>query len=388
VAAGPDGWVKRSHTKKEQGLKIFFVDVGQGDGALVEADGRRYLIDGGPNMSLMRYLTGWQYRWALRANPPQQVHFDGVFVSHFDADHYAGLTPILADSRFTFGSIWHNGIARFVSAKAKRPAGHDSDLGQRSTDRKLLLTHFDDIQSAKDLLTAGGLQTTFRKFLQAVVKADTEGRIRPEAGQPKLARLEQSDDPLIAHADSPFRIRALGPVFDRENGQPACTWLGSSSHTRNGHSLILRLEYGNQSALMTGDLNEQSHHHLLARYTPAQRQLLAVDVAKSCHHGSSEYLTEFVRDIGAPATVISSGDNENYAHPRADAMGVVAKTSRADHPLIFSTELARSVRSGEDVLYGMINARTDGQTWTLAQMKEKRSGTDVWDSYQVPFVHV
>ena len=69
--------------------------------------------------------------------------------------------------------------------------------------------------------------------------------------------------------------------------------------------------------------------------------------------------------------------------PQADAIGCAGKYSRGDRPEVFFTELVRSVRSGGDILYGMINCRTDGNNIVLAQMKEARKGSDVWDSYLV-----
>lgn len=389
VTAGKDGWIRREDTSSRLGMKVFFVDVGQGDGCLVEVGDKRYLVDGGPNSNLLRYLAGYQYTYLLRATPPKQVHFDAVFISHFDADHYAGITKIIADPRFTFGTIWHNGIARFQTKKAKRPGEYDTDLGTRTADETHLLTLCDDYDSLIALQVKGGLQATFNKFVEACRKAEAEGRLIPPNGAPKLARLDITTPSLETHdvQGVPFEIEVLGPVINEISGQPAAEWFSGSSHTRNGHSLVLRFQYGQNSCLLTGDLNEESQHHLMHNLSDAKLSRLGVDVAKSCHHGSSDYLTSFNKLVGAPATVISSGDNENYAHPRADAIGSVAKTSRSDFPLIFSTELARSIKSGEDVMYGMIQARSDGTKWVMAQMKEKAAYADLWDSYTLPYTH-
>jgi len=67
-------------------LKMFFVDVGQGDGVLIEFGNKKILVDAGPNINLKNYLTGWQYSYLLHAN--KKIHFDYVFISHFDYDHY------------------------------------------------------------------------------------------------------------------------------------------------------------------------------------------------------------------------------------------------------------------------------------------------------------
>jgi hypothetical protein len=84
------------------------------------------------------------------------------------------------------------------------------------------------------------------------------------------------------------------------------------------------------------------------------------------------------------ATVISSGDNEAYAHPRADAIGCAGKYARGIRPLVFSTELARSVDlRTKRILYGLINLRCDGTDIFISQMKEKHTGGNVWDSYKI-----
>lgn len=377
VTAGPDGWVERDELRDDCGLKIFFVDVGQGDGVLVEAPGRRLLIDGGPNTNLRRYLRGYQYRHLLDAGA--SVHIDTVFVSHFDADHFKGLTDLLEDDDFTFGDVFHNGIARFSSRRSDRPSGYNEDLGRVSNG--VLRTTFNDLDDARALLAAGGLQSSFRKFLQAAVDAEAAGRLG------SLRRLTVRNGTVPGYPpSSDFTIEVLGPVPRLGSGTIDWPWFSSSSQTRNGHSLVLKLRYGDgngneRTFLLGGDLNSESEDWLIAHY--GQQNPFRVDVAKSCHHGSADFTVEFMDRMSPFATVISSGDNESYAHPRAEAVGCAGRYSRGTRPLVFSTELARSVRSGGDILYGLINCRSDGSRVVFAQMKERATGADIWDSYEL-----
>jgi hypothetical protein len=110
--------------------------------------------------------------------------------------------------------------------------------------------------------------------------------------------------------------------------------------------------------LLGGDLNVLAEKYLLEHYTgetisprTAQdeerlvkkaRRVFESDFAKSCHHGSADFTEYFLQAINAHATVISSGDDEPHAHPRADTLGTVGKHSRGRRSSIFSTELARS----------------------------------------------
>jgi hypothetical protein len=109
-----------------------------------------------------------------------------------------------------------------------------------------------------------------------------------------------------------------------------------------------------------------------------------VDIAKSCHHGSSDFTVEFMSLVSPWASVISSGDNESFSHPRADAIGCAGKYARGARPLVFSTELARStdLKKGK-ILFGMINCRCNGKDIYMSQMKEAGADSDLWDSYQV-----
>lgn len=378
---GPDGWVREEDTRPDMGMKMFFIDVGQGDACLVEAPGVRMLIDGGPMRNTRSYLAGWKYKWLLKAG--YRVKFDALFVTHFDADHFVGLTKIIEDSRFEFDAIYHNGIARFHGTKSKRPAGYDTDLGKtnRSNNpnekRETLLTSFDDVESAQQLLAQGGLMRAFRKFLEAVVLAHQQGRLGD------LKRLTNRDGHVPGvGAGNDLKIDVLGPVTKSPTGPSLFQWFKDSSHTRNGHSIVLKFSYGNRSVLVGGDLNTESERYLLAHYRPENP--FTADTTKSCHHGSSEFDVEFLKAIQPYATVVSSGDNENYSHPRADALGCAGRHSRGERPLVFSTELARSYRSADDIHYGLINLRTDGDQMMLAQMLEKRRGTDLWDAYVLP----
>ena len=219
---------------------------------------------------------------------------------------------------------------------------------------------------------------------------------------------------------SEVRIRVLGPIVETFDGSRGLRFLsGSESITRTGHSVLYRVELGQVwIPAATGDLNTTAQRLLLSDPPPDE---FAVDVAKGCHHGADDVDIGFVKAMAARATVISSGDNEDYAHPRPRVMGASAKYGRegvdldneAVAPLLYSTELARSVRLGftdkvragtpaetfppevvdvrdQDrrfrdlertplsfgLVYGLVNVRTDGERILLATLEEKGSAFD------------
>jgi len=177
--------------------------------------------------------------------------------------------------------------------------------------------------------------------------------------------------------DKDIRIQVIGPVIETDNGGEAgLRRLGSHGETKNGHSVVLRLTFGNTRVLLGGDLNIPSEKLLLetlvGREMPKKpkkkksqsaeaaeaahkkfvedshkfigdaRNLIEVDVAKSCHHGSADFSSLFLEAVHPVATVISSGDSEPHSHPRAETLGAIGLASRGERPLIYSTELARS----------------------------------------------
>jgi hypothetical protein len=101
-------------------LQVAFVDVQQGDGALVQTpSGKLITIDGGENQLFARFLAG-----RLRdTSPAARRRIDAMVVTHGDADHFAGLSEIreseteedLADHKRLFihpERVFHNGLVK------------------------------------------------------------------------------------------------------------------------------------------------------------------------------------------------------------------------------------------------------------------------------------
>jgi competence protein ComEC len=380
-AFGIEGWIEKTHLGDSPGLKIFFVDVGQGDGALIEAgndtDGVKILIDGGPGDNLSRYLSKWQYKYYFDRG--EKVHFDYVFISHFDKDHYQGLIDIINDGHYTFGTIFHNGIAKFNNEKETFPAEYNTELGRRTKveNVRYLITRFDTIDDFTNLKNKGGMLDLLEKFEFAVKNAKQQGRLKD------FKRVDHTSSiDAVQINNKAFEIEILGPVTTKLNNEVCYKYFEDEAHTINGHSIVLKIKYGNRTFLFGGDLNIPSEDHLLQHYNT--NNPFEADVAKSCHHGASEFTTSFMAKLNPLATVISSGDNETFSHPRADAIGCAGKYTRSERPLVFSTELARSTNVETDkVKYGMINLRCNGDNIIMAQMKEAFQAGRVWDLYEL-----
>jgi competence protein ComEC len=383
VAFGKEGWIEKTTLGDSPALKCFYADVGQGDGALLEVgndtNGLKIIIDGGPNDNLSRYLSKWQYKYYFDNN--KKVHLDYIFISHFDKDHYQGLIDIINDEHYTIGTIYHSGIAKFNNEKVDFPDEYNTELGKKTKKGAdyFLVTSFDSLTEFNALKQKGGMLDLQEKFLTAVNNAQVQGRLGD------FKRLDYTSATIKKSINQKeFSIEILGPVTAEITDKLAFKFFDDEAHTINGHSLVLKITYGSRSFLFGGDLNIPSEEHLLEHYNGSNP--FEVDVAKSCHHGASEFTTDFMEKLNPFATVISSGDNESYSHPRADAIGCAGKYTKSKRPLVFSTELARSTSESTDrIKYGMINMRCDGENIIMAQMKEAVSSGSVWDLYEENF---
>lgn len=380
---GKGGWVRKADTRDTPALKVFVVDVGQGDGLIIEGPGKRVLIDGGPSKGYYNFLR--HRYWPIIAGG-DTVHFDAVVVSHPDMDHFKGLTYALRDPDFTFGTVYHNGIIRYNDEK---PAGQPFDLGTLNSAGDSLIETFDDLDEAGGLVDGGELMATFKDFWTAAWNANVDGRLD---GARRITNRNSTLPGFGTSDPEKLRIEVLGPVPTSQSGTvryrafpdphdyPSMT--ASSSHTRNGHSLVLKVIFGDHSFLLGGDLNIPAEKHLLAHYGSANP--FRVTVAKSCHHGSSDFSVNYLKKVKPYVNVVSSGDNKSFDHPTADAIGAAARWTRGTIPLLFSTELGRA-NSSSGIHYGLINLRSNGKELVAAQMKEQHRRADVWDSFTVPW---
>lgn len=132
---------------KNDVLKVNFVDVQQGDAAVIESpDGKVILVDGGDNQLFARYLAG-RFR-ETTANNPQPI--ECLLVTHGDADHFAGLTEIYKSETNKTGRkrffmqpkrYYHNGIVKRPGKKNGKSVPDLELLGPTNTSgAKLHLT--------------------------------------------------------------------------------------------------------------------------------------------------------------------------------------------------------------------------------------------------------
>ena len=394
---GDNGWIIKSSITENRLLEVNFIDIGQGDGChIVTPDDEIILIDAGEGKNMHRFLS-WRYNlWKRKVvgvdgitladssiRPPLEI--DHVLISHPDRDHYFGFNDIFESGKLDIKKVYHNGIVErpipVQAADLIYPSG--DDLGGYFEDggEKYL---FDIVTSNTEMKRLLLEHSTSRKQYISTLRKGLESN--PRLKFESLSKAKKFLDSFDSTRDLTLRI--LAPITERKTcrGSRRTTLrkLGNEGVTKNGHSVVLRLEYGEFKMILGGDLNTQSQDYLVQKYantdkavsqldksisglkekentlTAAERMQLEdsliererlvlkvrkeweADVVKACHHGSHHFSESFLRILNACTTIISSGDNESHSHPRPDALGAFGKYGRGNRPLIFSTELARS----------------------------------------------
>lgn len=161
---------------------------------------------------------------------------------------------------------------------------------------------------------AGGLAAILRRFRVrelwengiADPLAEELGRLAARQGTVRR-RLAAGDRIWLGAV--PFTV--LNPPTPPLTGSPR----GPASD-ENNNSLVLRLEWGLASFLLTGDVEQEGEAELLARRRPLDHLVLKV-----AHHGSRYSTTEEFLKAGRPAlAVISAGRRNPFNHPTPEVV--------------------------------------------------------------------
>jgi competence protein ComEC len=390
---GGEGYVEPADITRHRHLEIFFIDVSQGDGILIQTpEDRRILIDAGESDDAHEFIRN-KYRLD---KPNNYIDFDAIVATHSDADHTKGLLKILADPKVAVKRFYHNGLFRRTD-KAQDPGPHQGNRVYGLTDRPnptdspaltpLMKNLIKAVDKAEKNLP-GVVQKM--KDLGRRVDVPQEGFVckRLDAAQRFLPPYDNPEKPLV--------IEVLWPRSAIQEGQPSYPWYGDAGKTVNGNSVVLGVRHGNQRVLLTGDLNAASMDDLLNEYptTPGTPHPLEAHVYKAAHHGSQDFSLPFLQAVKPDAAVISSGDDRNdiHGHPRAVLLGTITRYSRCEKPAVFSTELAAcftplskkeqaQFKSSKAQLYersiqGIIHLRSNGERLYLGSVHGRKSPSD------------
>jgi competence protein ComEC len=257
------------------GLTVTFLDVGQGDAAVVELPtGEVWLIDAGgrPGPGNLASQTGPGRVVAAALAARGHDHVDLAIVSHPHPDHYLGLLAVA--ERTPIHELW-------VAASAE-PAPPCAGPTCWST--------------VLDRLRAAG----------TVVRTPPLGLARVGAG---------------------VGLTVLAPTYHPT--PPALVAAADPVRSVNDNSLVVMVSYRGRRVLFLGDVEEEGELALVDQLGP-------VEVVKVAHHGSATSSSPaLVAAVAARWAVVSVGAGNRFGLPRA---GVLARWRQAGATVVRTDE--------------------------------------------------
>ncbi|CAN5918952.1 hypothetical protein BH11MYX3_BH11MYX3_23840 [soil metagenome] len=258
-------------------LRITFVDVGQGDGAIIELpDGEVWLIDAGGNASAHELATAAAPGTAITRVLAAYGHdrIDLAILSHPHPDHYLGLAAI----GVPIGELWS-------AAEPETP-----------------------------LPSRPGAMPGFNELAQLLAARGTR-LVHPRLG--------------IVRAEAGVTLEVLAPRFQAAEGAPVIE-AADPVRTVNDNSLVIAIQFRGRRLLFVGDVEREGEDGLVAH------GLGHADVVKVPHHGSPTSSSPGLVAATQPAlAVISCGRGNAFGFPspavvaRWEAAGArVARTDR------------------------------------------------------------
>ena len=243
-------------------LTVHFLDVGQGDSAIIVCDREAMIIDGGlPNQSdkIFSYLQ----------NDLHQSDLKYVIATHPDKDHIGGLSAVL-QKKFDVQNIY--------SPVTEYDSDPFHDLLEYAEKQRIKIK----VPYNNDPVKLGGATVTIYNV----------GRERKN-----IVRSIGDRVASFFRRDEPEEIPA-----------------------NNDMSLVVRIVYKDVSFLFTGDIEAAAEQRLLLD----SKVELKADVLKVAHHGSSGSNTrDFLEKVNPTYAVISCGKNSVYKHPSAKTLNTL-----------------------------------------------------------------
>ena len=283
------------------GLSVHFIDVGQGDAALIVApDSTAMLVDAGPNSAEDRLGA---YLDALGI-----TEFAYVVFTHPHEDHIGGGDMIMRE---------------YEVECVIMPAA----VSTTATFERLL-----------DAIEASGAEVICADDVLGETFALGGGKSGADASGAGAgsgvggAGGADSDDGGASQSEAGAVFTVLGPCK-------------TGYSELNNASVLLRLEYGGAAYLFTGDAEAEAERDLIERFG---QSALRCDVLKVGHHGSVTSTTDEFLSAAAPQiAVISCAKINDYGHPHRETL---EKLARAGAKIYTTADL------------GTIVIRTDGKS--------------------------
>ena len=150
-----------------------------------------------------------------------------------------------------------------------------------------------------------------------------------------------------------YDVPEINSTFTLGDATLKVIYTGTDTSDLNNTSIVLKLVYGNNSFLFTGDATSETEEKII-------NQDIAVDVLKVGHHGSKYSTTNnFLDKVNPKYAIISVGENNIYNHPASSTIDKLKKRNisiyRTD---IDGTILAQS--DGDNISFSKLETNTNG----------------------------
>ncbi len=148
-------------------------------------------------------------------------------------------------------------------------------------------------------------------------------------------------------------IPKTGQVYKLGNAEFKFLYTGVDYDDLNNSSLIIKLTFGNNSFLFTGDTTSIVESKLLD-------DDISADVLKVAHHGSRySTSTSFLQKVNPKYAVISCGKNNDYGHPHKETL----KALKKEKVKVYRTDYLGTIlfeSNGNKISIKSIDTDTDG----------------------------
>jgi beta-lactamase superfamily II metal-dependent hydrolase len=387
-------------------LRIWFIDVGQGDAILIElpesvsialgnpsGDPVNLLVDGGASpVNLARKTPEFLHR----LYGAQRATIEHMVLTHHDRDHVVGLTRVLEDQTIAVANIYVSGLAAFrrgvrdipLTGNAGGFVGDKNRSLGRFTSTGMLESRYlvDTFGVLKARVAAGELTSDYGDFAAAIVAKTMPAKVRSfqqacfGCGALDALRAPKSG------ARPAFSLTTIWPM-KRPRGYSQ--W----DKTTNGNSIAFRVDYGGFSMLFTGDLNTQSEPEVIANLEDEQRtSLLDVDVFKAAHHGSDHNAPEFLdHERLKPVLSVASMGGAGfmaYGHPSLDTIATLGGAKRFYSTYVREIAFDRAKLTTPEKIQKVVEdthvlIETDGERFRIVEVGTKHD-SPVFDVNDVP----
>lgn len=331
-------WQKKPPAASGKELQVHVLDVSQGDSILIiSPEGKVVLIDAGDEKNGQAVVD------ALRRNNVQQI--DYFIVTHTHPDHIGGAADVLSNFKVA-NILWNDFPPPEVTSQQTATNAGDKKQGKNQKNPPKPMT-----QHGRVL-----------KFPTIEAFNDFQAAVEQSGIQLQKAEPDQKFD--LGGGAILTVLAPVPPLFTRE--QIVASRNGNES---NANSVVVRLDYGDFSMLLTGDSEAQMEERMVSRETN-----LAANVLKVAHHGSKYATSEnflkhvFREDNTQPkAAIISLSEFNRYGHPNQD---VLNRLKAAGVTQLFRTDL-----QGEITITTTGKVK-DGKLYEIKPAKETKS--DLW----------